>query len=200
MDGKTFLLGFIPPLLAFLAEARNPVSAEAIQPKAEEHAVQHVFPASGVRPGFEVRQGHTYDEQATKNALVITMVALGETAAEVSGIVPTWLSITSATTAVFADIVPDWVFLLILLLVTGGSALWAIRYFQRVDYQSEAVVESGSGSWPCKRDRKVDCISCWIKTGNLGVAVIVLVVWLSTSDTVPEIWSYITPLFRKIVQ
>src|SRR5437868_5025029 len=100
MDGKSFLLGFIPPLLAFLAEFKNPVSAEVIRPKAEIHATQHVFPLANVKPGV------AYDPPGAKEALVTTIVATGETAAEVAGIVPTWISITSATTAVFADIVP----------------------------------------------------------------------------------------------
>ena len=142
MDGKSFLLGFIPPLLAFLAEAKNPVSAEVIRPKAEIHATQHVFPPANVKVGV------AYDPQGAKQALVTTIVVTGETAAEFAGIVPTWISITAATTAIFADIVPAWAFLLILLLITGGSAVWGIayfpRYFQSIDYQSEATVARGN--------------------------------------------------------
>jgi len=177
MDGKSFLLGFIPPLLAFLAEFKNPVSAEVIRPKAEIHATQHVFRPADIKPGV------AYDPQGAKQALVTTIVATGETAAEVAGIVPTWISITAATTAVFADLVPVWAFLLILLLVTGGSALLGIRYFQRIDYQSEAVVSAGKKSGICRRDREVDQISCWIKVGNLLVAAIVFIVWVATPGT-----------------
>ncbi len=190
MDGKSFLLGFIPPLLAYLAERTNPISAEVIRPKAEIHATQHVFPPADVNPGV------AYDPQRAKEALVTTIVATGETAAEVAGIVPTWISITSATTAVFVDLVPAWVFLLILLLVTGGSALWGIRYFQRIDYQSEAIVADGRPSRICGRDREVDRISCWIKVGNVTVAIIVLLVWLATPNTLPDAWHYIRDLYH----
>jgi hypothetical protein len=182
MDGKTCLLGVIPPLLAALAEAKNPVSKDAIRPKALVHAQQHVFEAANAKPDVP------YNEANAKNALVTTIVAVGETAAEVSGIIPTWISITAATAAIFVDLVPGWVLLLILLIVTASSALLGIRYFQGIDYQSEAIVEDGTQSWPCGRERAVDRISCWIKLGNLGLALAVLIVWLATSDVLAQAW------------
>jgi hypothetical protein len=197
MDGKTFLLGFIPPLLAFLAEVKNPVSARAIRTKAENHAVQHVFPASEVKPGYDVRQGYSYDEQAVKNTLVTTIVAVGETAGEVSGIIPTWIGVIADSAAILAEIVPiEWL-LLILFLGTFVSGLWGITYFQGVDYQAEAIVASGKRSWLCRRERKVESISCWIKGVNFAAAALVIVAWLSTSDTLSQTWSYITFLFQE---
>jgi hypothetical protein len=189
MDGKTCLLGVIPPLLAYLAEAKNPVSANAIRPKAIEHAQQHVFQA------INVKRGHQYDEEDAKNALVTTIVAVGETAGEVSGIIPTWISLNAAAAAIFLDTdEPAWVVLLILLLITCGSAVLAIQFFQGIDYQREAVVRSGIRSWPCGRERQVESISCWIKLGNLAIAATVVIVWLATSSVLPDAWHYLQRL------
>jgi hypothetical protein len=189
MDGKTCLLGVIPPLLAYLAEARNPVSADVIRPRAVEHAQQHVFQAENVKRGYR------YSEDNAKNALVTTIVGVGETAAEVSGILPTWISINSAAAAIFLGEIEDpWVVLLILLLITGSSAVLGIRFFQRVDYQREAVDGSGRRSWPCGRERAVETYSCWIKLGNVALAATVVAVWLATSRVLPDAWHYLQRL------
>jgi hypothetical protein len=193
MDFKTCLLGVIPPLLAAFAEAKNPVSKEALERRAGKHVAQHVIAKENVKDDFR------YDADDARNALIKTVVSVGETAAEVSGIIPTWISVTSAVTALLIDIVPLPVLLLVLLIVTGGSALFGFRYFDSVDYQDEAAVAAGKRSWLCGGERRVDRISCYIKLGNVLLAAMVVAVWLA-SDAVPKMMHEYLPkavLFLK---
>lgn len=170
MDAKTLLLGVIPPVLAFLAEARNPVSAETIRPQARRDAIQHIAPpvvAAGSGAG---------NNQAAIDALATTITAIAEAAAEVAGIVPTWISVTAAFAAVLVDLVDIRTCLVVLLVFTLISSLLAIPFFQRVNFRDHSLI-AGVRTPFCGSVRRVDCISRMIKGANIGLALLVLGVW-----------------------
>ena len=225
MDTKTLLLGSIPPALAFLAEARNPVSAEVIRPQARLHAGQHIadppqplvvaaldpaaiekeltdaaartadtrgFLAAGIpavlarlfptqTPGAGRPRDPRSDHAAAVEALASTMTAVAETAVEVGGIIPTWISFTAATAAVLLEFVDVPMCLLLLLVFTLLSSLFGIPLFQQINYRDAAMITPPTPGRLCGSLRQVDCISRCIKAANLALVLLVIGVWIGTN-------------------
>jgi hypothetical protein len=131
MDFKTCVLGSVAPALAILAELRSPVSEGVVKAQSFNYADQFV-PKTG-----------TDDQRAgQKNAIsnMVTAIAIGT--AEFSGIVPTWISITTGLTAAFLEIVdPVWC-LGIVAITTAIAAIIVLSFVGNLNFHDFGIKAS----------------------------------------------------------
>jgi hypothetical protein len=85
-DIKTIILGCTPPALAIAAELFNPVTGKAIENEAKDRAGQFFSPGTG-----------------DTNSLARFAAETADAAIEVTSIIPTWISVTAAASAVLVD-------------------------------------------------------------------------------------------------
>jgi hypothetical protein len=117
VDSKTVILGVVPAGLAILLELRSPVSEKVIRTQSFQQSEQFVPEAvTGV-----VRQ-----QQKNAIATVMTGTAIG--AAEVAGLVPTWISLMVALTAGLSEFMdPIWC-LTMVIIMTAVAAILSLNF------------------------------------------------------------------------
>jgi hypothetical protein len=170
MDLKTCILGCVPPILAMLAEKWSPVSRSVVLQQSRELAPQHIVDRN---QGKRQMDGEI-------DALSQTMTGLTLGASEASGLVPTWISVTSGFTAVTVEIVNPVVCVVAVAIVTGAIAIYGFRFFSTLNFY---LFGNTAGTWiGCRRtDTKAECVSRGVIVLNGLVVVAVIAVWLFTS-------------------
>lgn len=169
MDLKTCVLGCVPPILAMLAETWSPVKRAVVRQQSLALTPQHIT-AGGL---------NQQQIDAQKNALAETMTGIAIGASEASGLVPTWIGVISALTAVFIDIVDPVICLSVVAIVTAITAIYGFSFFATLDlYQ---FGNRAAQCFGCGTLFRAECASRWVIVLNGMVAVVVIAVWLWTS-------------------
>lgn len=166
MDWKLALLGSLPPFLAALAEVWNPVTKEAVRDGIAHELAQFDPPPGTSAPSI----AHKVGEFAAYSA---------EGAVEVAAVIPTWIGVTAAISAAFAEILPP-------LPVAIGAAIWALvsglfapRFFARLRYHELATAVPRTRV--CSGRLGSRCISLLLIGFNvLAIGVVLGTAWLHT--------------------
>jgi len=182
MDLKTCILGCTPPILAMVAEKWSPVSRSVVFQQSFDLAPQHIAPGLSQQ-----------DFDAQRSALAETMTGIAIGAAEASGLVPTWIGVISALTAVFIDIVDPIVCLSVVAVATAVTAILGVSFFAGLNlylFGNRAAERFG-----CPTGTRSECASRWVIVLNGVVAAVVVAVWLY--PFVP--WASLSSIGRALI-
>jgi hypothetical protein len=140
VDTKTFILGITPPAMAIAAELLNPVSSEVIRTQTSVTVARQL--ARRQNTGNSAQDDILYDTDVANIAEAIAGVSEGT--AEISALIPTWISVTAGLSAVLVELASN---LLTIAVVAIWIAFWAmlgIKFFSTVKYYETAYIARSS--------------------------------------------------------
>lgn len=168
MDAKTVILGVVPAGLAILLELRSPVSEKVIRTQSLQQSEQFVP---------EVVTGVVRQQQ--KNAIATAMTGTAIGAAEVAGLVPTWISLMVALTAGLSEFMdPIWC-LTMVIIMTAVAAILGLNFFENLSFY-----DFGYKAAPgriCRGYTQSRCASRIVIIINIFIAMLLIVVGLWTN-------------------
>jgi flagellar motor protein MotB len=131
MNDITFALAVVPPALSILAEIFNPVSRDVLTLQGFQVVDDMALVA---RPRLMTR-ANSARYYGTRAAIAQDLGLFGAGAAEVSGLIPTWISVSTATVAILHDELHNPAYWLVVPFVLASLfAITACYFFGHVRY------------------------------------------------------------------
>jgi hypothetical protein len=171
MEDATLVLAIIPPLLAAGAEYFNPISHRSLdtQSQAAVDTMGLVAAARDADPDGDLGR---YRKE--RRAIADSVLFVSKGVAEASGIIPTWISVSTSAAAILHELKnPTWWFFSIFV-VASVFAIGASVFFSRVSFLELSTKKYRK---LCFGARGSECLSRYIILVNLILIAGCLSVW-----------------------